>query len=348
MKTEKRRVWVNFAELRKMLGFDVVLAHYKVEVKRKGDQHQGPCPLPCHGDGPNVAPFSAHLVQGIFQCFGCGAKGNIIEFAALMERADPEDGSALRQVALRLRAALLPDDQAAPPAPKAEAPKPVAATATPSTARVLVNAPLDFELKGLEPAHPAVLGKGIDAGTAAHFGVGFCSRGFLRGRIAIPIHDGDGRLVGYSGLLADERDEGADFPRYLFPDRRERNGSAYEFDLALLLYGAHRVGRACDDLIVVRDFPAVWHLARHGFPRAVALMGGECSEAQAEQVARLTKPSGRVWVLPDGDAEGESLARSVVLRVSPHRLVRWARPERGSLAASLPPAQLGLLLSFKP
>ena len=61
--------------------------HHKVEVARTGEQHQGPCPLPCHGDRPNVAPFSAHLGRGIFQCFGCGAKGNQLEFSALMSGA---------------------------------------------------------------------------------------------------------------------------------------------------------------------------------------------------------------------------------------------------------------------
>jgi hypothetical protein len=35
--------WVNFKELRTKLKYEDVLRHYKVEVKRKGNQHHG-CP----------------------------------------------------------------------------------------------------------------------------------------------------------------------------------------------------------------------------------------------------------------------------------------------------------------
>src|SRR6185369_17417102 len=97
------RVWINFKELRQKLLFEEVLRHYKVEVKRKGDQHQGFCPLPNHGGAGNSPSFSANLERGIFHCFGCGAKGNVLEFAALMSGADPRDGNALRKVAVELQ-----------------------------------------------------------------------------------------------------------------------------------------------------------------------------------------------------------------------------------------------------
>ena len=40
--------WVNFKELREKLNFEAVLRHYGVDVKRKGEQHHGFCPLPLH------------------------------------------------------------------------------------------------------------------------------------------------------------------------------------------------------------------------------------------------------------------------------------------------------------
>ena len=101
--------WIDFKELRSKLDFEQVLRHYKVEVKRKGNQHHGFCPLPNHNGKKNSPSFSAQLEKGIFQCFGCGAKGNVLEFAALMEKADPKDGTALHKVAMELQKRFCPE-----------------------------------------------------------------------------------------------------------------------------------------------------------------------------------------------------------------------------------------------
>src|SRR6266851_482981 len=95
--------WINFKTLRAKLDFEQVLRHYGVELKRKGNQHHGFCPLPNHNGKKNSPSFSANLERGIFQCFGCGAKGNVLEFAALMKNVPLEDGNALRAVALELQ-----------------------------------------------------------------------------------------------------------------------------------------------------------------------------------------------------------------------------------------------------
>jgi DNA primase len=94
--------WIDFKALRAALDFEQVLKHYGVEVKRKGVQHLGFCPLPNHGGKKNSQSFSANLERGIFQCFGCGAKGNVIDFAAYMENLDPQDGRELRKAATSL------------------------------------------------------------------------------------------------------------------------------------------------------------------------------------------------------------------------------------------------------
>jgi DNA primase len=59
---------------------------------------------------------------------------------------------------------------------------------------VVVNAPLDFELKGLNREHPYLLNRGFSQETIDHFGLGFCSRGMLKDRMAIPLHDHDGNV----------------------------------------------------------------------------------------------------------------------------------------------------------
>src|SRR6185312_16581405 len=95
--------WVDFKALRAKLDFALVLEQYGVAVKSGGKQHHGFCPLPNHNGKRNSPSFSANLEKGIFQCFGCGAKGNVLDFAALMAHADPRDGEALRKVAVELQ-----------------------------------------------------------------------------------------------------------------------------------------------------------------------------------------------------------------------------------------------------
>src|SRR6266568_2544206 len=97
------KTWIDFKQLRQSLSFEAVLRLYGVELKIKGEQHHGYCPLPNHKGKGNSPSFSANLEKGIFQCFGCGAKGNVLDFAAFMEKVDPKDGSALLEVAVKLQ-----------------------------------------------------------------------------------------------------------------------------------------------------------------------------------------------------------------------------------------------------
>mgnify|MGYP002682816700 FL=1 len=84
--------WVNFKRLRESLDFAQVLRDYDVAVTMKGDQAMGFCPLPDHKGRTDrkSKSFSVNLKKGIFQCFGCQAKGNVLDFVALMEGLDPD------------------------------------------------------------------------------------------------------------------------------------------------------------------------------------------------------------------------------------------------------------------
>src|ERR1700744_2132500 len=119
--------WIDFKPLRAQLRFEDVLAAHGVEVRGKASQHHGYCPLPNHNGKKNSPSFSASLEKGIFQCFGCGAKGKALGFAAMMEKADPKDGTVLREVALGLQKRFCPEikntpkPKAAQTPPKAEA-----------------------------------------------------------------------------------------------------------------------------------------------------------------------------------------------------------------------------------
>ena len=336
--------WIDFKALRVKLDFAAVLQHYGVEVKRKGDQHHGFCPLPGHEGKRNSPSFSANLTRGIFQCFGCKAKGNVLEFAALMDKVDPKDGTALREVAMRLQQRFCPEPENAPG--KSENPVPQKKPEPKDERPVVVNPPLDFELKGLNAEHPYLLGRGFTPQTIERFGLGYCGRGLLKCRIAIPLHDSSGALVGYAGRVVDDGAITEDNPRYRFPGKREKDGVVIEFRKTQFLYNGHRITEPVDDLIVVEGFAGVWWLTQHGFASVVGTMGSDCSERQAELIVSSVKPAGRVWIVPDRDKAGERYAQTLLGAISPHRFVRWVKLADGKQPTDLAAAELKNSFTF--
>jgi DNA primase len=333
--------WIDFKALRAKLDFEAVLKHYGVEVKRKGNQHQGFCPLPNHNGKKNSPSFSAQLEKGIFQCFGCGAKGNVLEFAAMMEKADPKDGAALHKIAAELQKRFCPEigDIASAETKKAVAKKPEIIEPK-DDLPVVINPPLGFELKDLDAEHPYLKGRGFTPETIKHFGLGFCSRGLLKNRVAIPLHDVAGALVGYAGRVVDDTTITEDNPRYRLPGKRERDGTVFEFRKTLFLYNGFRIKTPVDDLIVVEGFTGVWWLVQNGLPDVVATMGADCSEKQAELIVSLVKPDGRVWIAPDGDKAGERHAQALLSIISPHRFMRWVKMDDGKQPTDLSAEQV--------
>jgi DNA primase len=225
--------WVNYKSLRAELSFIEILHHYGVELKERGEQWQGFCPLPTH-EGKRQSPsFSANVGRGIWQCFGCGAKGNVIEFAARMEGLNPEDPDGFRKAALLLQKTFGASDGAEREKPKATPKEAIRERSAQETlednASIVVNAPLDFELQRLEYDHPYLRERGFTDETIKTFGLGYCHRGLMKGRIAIPLHNKEGALIGYAGRIVDEDAIGKDTPRYLFPGSRERGGIRHEF-----------------------------------------------------------------------------------------------------------------------
>jgi DNA primase len=336
--------WINFKELREKLDFEQVLRHYKVEVKRKGAQHHGFCPLPNHNGKRNSPSFSANLPKGIFQCFGCGAKGNVLEFAALMENVSPQDGPALRNVALKLqeRFSTAPPSQAKPQ-PNERVKK------TETKGRIVaVNVPLDFELKDLDPEHSYLRGRDLTRETIDRFGLGFCARGYLKDRVAIPLHDSMGRLVGYAGRVVDDDAVNEENPRYRFPGSRERDGSVFEFRKILFLYNGFRIQAPVDDLVVVEGFPSIWWLHQNGIRNTVSTMGNSLSDEQADIIVKKTSERGIVWIFSDGDDAGKRFEADVFTKVAPYRSIRLVRSPEGKQPTDYSPEELQKIFGAKP
>jgi DNA primase len=342
---------IDFKALRAELRFADVLAAYNVPLKMKGrDQHMGFCPLPTHRSKAKRSPsFSANLAKGIWRCFGCSASGNVLDFVTRMEGGDPTRPDDVRRAAVAITARLGIDRPPAsdarsadrnPPRPSGRGARDQAAAPEIMDENVIVNAPLDFELKGLDPHHPYLKERGFTPQTIKQFGLGYCSRGLLAGRVAIPLHDGQGNLLGYAGRIVDDGKIDETHPKYLFPPPRERDGKTFVLRKSLFLYNAHRIETPVDDLIVVEGFPSVWWLTQQDFPNVMALMGASCSEEQAAIVATLTAPSARIWLMTDGDDAGIRCAGEVLTRVSPRRFCRWLKLPDGRQPTDCPAKEL--------
>lgn len=353
--------WIDFKALRQQLKLTDVLRHYRIDLRTKGHRAMGLCPLPTHpkrGDGKRTASFSASLDRGLWNCFGCKAGGNALDLAIRMEGKSPDDPDTVRAVALSLVRAFNLDAGGEQPARASTRPPgrrrqkdpapdpPQAETAQPRVPElpVTVNAPLDFELKQLDPAHPYLSGRGFLPETVRRFGLGFCSRGLLKDRIAIPLHDPAGQLVGYAGRLVDDALVDDEHPRYLLPGPRERDGKRYELHKSELLYNAHRAARPADTLIVVEGFPSVWWLDQHGYPDIVALMGSSCSDAQASLIVELLSDEGTLVVLTDGDDPGRGCAGELFVKLGHRRTLRYAKLDGGEQPTDLRGDELAALL----
>lgn len=297
----------------------------------KGDQAVAFCPLPGHDDKKSKS-FSANVAKGIFQCFGCQAQGNVLDFCIRMEGFDPENSREFRQGALKVQERF----SGKSPAPlmvheKGES----SSVVQEASVKRVVNAPLDFELKNLDANHAYLQARKLSLETIERFGVGFCPRGMMQGRIAIPLHNQAGQLIGYAGRLVDDSAVDEDHPKYLLPGKREKDGIAYEFAKGQFVFNGHRITGPVEDLVIVEGyFGAMW-LHECGQENVVALMGSSCSEHQASIIRELLAAEGCVYVMPDGDAAGEKCALSVFEMVGSYRAVRWIRLEDGQDPDSL-------------
>ena len=149
------------------------------------------------------------------------------------------------------------------------------------------NKPLDFKLI-LDPNHPYLKKRKIWPETAQYFGIGYCSKGIMQGRISIPIHDEYGKLVAYIG-----RDIADSNLKYKFPRG---------FRKSQVLFNLHRAKKKSnEEMIIVEGFFDLFRLHQAGFENVVAIMGSSMSKRQSELVIQHTR---KVVLMFDGDKVG--------------------------------------------
>jgi DNA primase len=300
---------MEFGRVKGEASFEQILLHYGVKVVGSGKQRLALCPF-----HPDTKPScSIHLERKVFHCFGCGAKGSVLDFVALIENVSICEAAARIEDICGLRNDALPTR---PPPMIPDATRKGCCPDPPLPLR-----PLRFRLT-LNPTHPFLAGRGIGPELAALFGLGYCSRGTMNGRICIPIHDERGVLVAYTGRWAgDEPPEGVskyDLPRK-FPKRR-------------VLFNLHRVAGA-EHLVLVEGYWSVFRL--HALDRpAVALMGRTLSIDQET----LLVESGveRLTLMLDGDAPGRAATDELLPRLAERFFVRAVRLSDGAKPDTVP------------
>jgi DNA primase len=322
--------FVDFRTVRSRIKMVDACRHYGMTVDEDaGFQCYMPCPLPTHdSSSKRNKPFSVSLARNIWRCFVCGKSGNVIDFVCYMEGLDPKDMGDFREAAMRMGEWPEMNDKkpatSSPPAtahvvkeedkptPKAQAP----------AAEEIINAPLDFELKSLDTSHETLQQFGVSIQTLARFGLGYCSKGMLKGRIAVPVHNADAELIGYAGWLPEGETISTESPRLKLPGVREFDGKRYRFDPGALLFNEHRLLGLSDVLWVTGDLPTLLQYDEEGESVVGILSEGLC-DAQVLRIAELTSSDTLIHFLL---RDGETLAPAA-LALAGLRTIRSSRIE---------------------
>jgi DNA primase len=211
------------------------------------------------------------------------------------------------------------DDKAEPAAPKvsASAAKPVARPAAAPKAAPesnVPNQPLKFRLDKLERTHPYLTEqRGLTPETIVDFGIGYCNKGMMEGRIAIPIHNVKGEVVAYAGRFVGE--PGEDTPKYKLPPGFRKSQELFNIDRAVKQPSEM-------SLVIVEGFFDAMKLHQHGCYKVVALMGSTLSTAQEELIRQLTSSQSHVIVMLDENEAGKAGREDIACRLSKFCFVR--------------------------
>ena len=73
-----RKGWLDFQKIKAEADFTVILERYGLAMKKEGKELVGTCPFHS-GDTQPSFKVNVHKTPQVFHCFGCGAKGNVLD-----------------------------------------------------------------------------------------------------------------------------------------------------------------------------------------------------------------------------------------------------------------------------
>ena len=311
-----------------------------LQLKRVGRRWVGLCPFHAEKSGS----FSVNQEQGLYYCFGCGAKGDVITFVREIEHTDfvgaveflagktgitltytDRDEGEGRKKRTRLLAALA---QAVEWYHERLLSASDAATARGYLrSRGLSGDEVRAYKIGWAPEGWDELSRAlkvpsdvlVDAGLARINRVGRMNDVF-RGRVLFPIFDAKGDAVAFGGRVLPGSDD---------PAKYKNSAESAIYAKSKVLYGlnwAKGAIVAADEAIVCEGYTDVIGFAAAGVPRAVAT----CGTALTEEHFRTLKSFARRVVLAfDADAAGQNAAA---------RFYEWERAYDIDVAVAALPA----------
>jgi DNA primase len=198
--------------------------------------------------------------------------------------------------------------------PTEEKSKPQPKTPAAVMEKTTPNTPLKFRLDKLEREHPYLIKeRGLLLETIVDFGIGFCAKGMMANRIAIPIHNPEGNVVAYAGRWPGEPAE--DTPKYKLPQGFRKSQELFNIDRAIK-------DSTKNPLIIVEGFFDCMKIHQAGWHKVVALMGATMSAAQEELIRKHTARNSHVIVMLDENEAGRAGREDIACRLSKHCFVK--------------------------
>jgi len=257
---------ISFDDVKRSVHMDQVIAFLGITgLKQKSaGQWKGTCPF-CKGqDCFVVSQAGGRDKTGAFNCFKCPAGGDQIELVSMTRGNPRKDAQGTFAAAKELHDRFIGGTEAEARSNTSDS------SPKPAKERKSGFDPETYA-KSLDPAHEALAGLNVDPETLREWKAGFATSGVHRGRLALPITDKAGGIIGYFGRAV--KDES---PTLIFP-----NG----LDPLEHIFGADRV--TSEPLSLVRDPIDVLKAYEAGYGNAVCFLTEDITGIQLEALATL-------------------------------------------------------------
>lgn len=308
--------FVDFKAIKAAITMEQVLEHYGLieKFKRNGDSLSGPCPI---HKGNNPTQFRVSISKNVWNCFSeCKHGGNVLDFIARMDNVSIHAAAMkaiewfnLDEETMSANSDEESEEQPATPTKRsASKPKPA-----PKPESTTPNKPLKFRLDKLDREHLYLKERGLTQETIVDFGIGFCAKGVMADRIAIPIHNPNGEVVAYAGRFPGEPAE--DTPKYKLPQGFRKSLELFNIDRAV------KESSETPWVIVEGFFDCMW-LHQHACRKAVALMGSSMSTAQEDLLRQHIGPTDQIILMLDEDEAGCAACEDIAVRLCQFAYVR--------------------------
>lgn len=212
--------YVDSSALKERVSIEAAAQLLGLDIKAAGAQYRTSCPI-CKSGGDRAIVITP--AKSLFYCFPAQKGGDTIGLVAhcldiTQQAAALYLDDQIGTVPVPDRDSTVPLAKTAPPKPPGQLqPPPAASKAPPSVSpRHSAGVPFDPDSYASKLVYnDQVAALGLSEADAARLQIGFASTGFHRGRVAIPLRDATGQILGFIGWDGTS----LKFPRDLLPSK---------------------------------------------------------------------------------------------------------------------------------